>query len=1095
MNTFKAKLLESTQIHSDEETGQVLFTFYRSAPSKQVVYAVLSVLTLGMLNLAASWFVSLYIYLNLQSCGASTATHILVKTPYTVELVQTFIAETSSHESMTLFEHHQVRYSFNGVEFVPVSLNLSLSYKQIITNFSKGYSSIRANDLRMVYGSCQIRVPTKSLLGVIGDQLANPFFIFQAASCVLWYCDEYELYASAILLMTSLSLCANVYELRSNAATLQKLGLYSCEIEVIRDGTSVALTSEELVPGDLFAVPVGLKMPCDAILIGGTATVDESSLTGESVPVVKEALPNELDLFLEEADRHHSLFEGTTILLTRNIHDHKSWAIVTRTGFSTLKGKLMRSILYPKPNKFKFYEDSLKFVAVMALIAFVGFTASIPLQISQGIPTLHIMFRSLDLITVAVPPALPAAMTVGTAFAISRLLRNGIYCLVPPRVNVAGKVSTFVFDKTGTLTEEGVSLVGVQVAKERRFISLCKDPKSLAELSPSFLESLATCHSITRIRKELCGDPLDLTLFAFTDWVLEDTGSEVYDAAIKTIVRPASSPSFDDMFDDEGNLNGMLDLPYELGVLHTFHFNSKVKRIGVIVKNLFDNSTKYYVKGAPEVVLQKCSQSSIPPNINQVINFYAQSGYRIIACAAANVEGLKYSDLPSTSRSELEQGLEFLGLVILQNRLKKSTRQALDDLKRADIKTIMATGDALATAVSVARDCGMLDFQLDIFLGCMDGEVLTWEVCESSNQSLDFCEESQLSTKLESIAPWSSQCNKPFAIALTGRAFQYIVDLVDLNPAQKWLLDDILKYGKVFARLNPDHKTLLVNKLQERGLLVGMCGDGANDCGALKAADIGVSLSKTEASIAGHFTSLEPEVACIPAVLREGRCALATSIQSFKFMALYSMVQFTSVSLLYYAGSNLSDNQYIWIDLLTILPLAIFMSYSKAHSKLSIKQPCASLMSFEVLGSVIVQTVLAAVFQCIVFFAIREQSYYEPIDASDVDESSLSWENSILFMVSNFQYLIICLIFSRGKPFREPLSSNYPLSIAFVGLILLSLHLIISPSDWLLEVLGLHSFPDNFRLFTFTVCLAYAAVASIWDMWAIPRLLRISRLK
>lgn len=116
----------------------------------------------------------------------------------------------------------------------------------------------------------------------------------------------------------------------------------------------------------------------------------------------------------------------------------------------------MRDILYPKPNKFKFYQDSLKFIMVMGVIAVLGFMGTLPFMIEQGYEAWPIIDRSLDLITITVPPALPAAMTVGTVFAINRLKKKKIFCISPPRVNVSGRVNLMVFDKTGTLTEDGL---------------------------------------------------------------------------------------------------------------------------------------------------------------------------------------------------------------------------------------------------------------------------------------------------------------------------------------------------------------------------------------------------------------------------------------------------------------------------------------------------------------------------------------------------------------------------------------------------------------------------------------------------------------
>jgi cation-transporting ATPase 13A2 len=129
---------------------------------------------------------------------------------------------------------------------------------------------------------------------------------------------------------------------------------------------------------------------------------------------------------------------------------------VIRTAFVTSKGNLVRDILYPRPSKFRFYRDSLIFVGIMAILAVVGFCCTLPAMIAQEYSTYEMIDRSLDLITITVPPALPAAMTIGTVFAIYRLKQRKIFCISPPRVNVAGRVNLMVFDKTGTLTEEGL---------------------------------------------------------------------------------------------------------------------------------------------------------------------------------------------------------------------------------------------------------------------------------------------------------------------------------------------------------------------------------------------------------------------------------------------------------------------------------------------------------------------------------------------------------------------------------------------------------------------------------------------------------------
>lgn len=151
-------------------------------------------------------------------------------------------------------------------------------------------------------------------------------------------------------------------------------------------------------------------------------------------------------------------------------------ALVIRTNYVTIKGALVRDILYPKETKFKFYRDSLVFVGAMAIVGIIGFMSTLPALIKMGTDTEDLIDKSLDLITVTVPPALPATMSAGVAFAIHRLKKNKIFCISPPRVNVSGMIQIMVFDKTGTLTEDGLQIYGMRplinglVVKFARFV-------------------------------------------------------------------------------------------------------------------------------------------------------------------------------------------------------------------------------------------------------------------------------------------------------------------------------------------------------------------------------------------------------------------------------------------------------------------------------------------------------------------------------------------------------------------------------------------------------------------------------------------------
>lgn len=171
------------------------------------------------------------------------------------------------------------------------------------------------------------------------------------------------------------------------------------------------------------------------------------------------------------------------------------------------------------------------------------------------------MVRALDLITVVVPPALPATLSIGTSFAISRLRKYGIYCISPSRVNVGGKVNVCCFDKTGTLTEDGLDILGVRGMDRngQRFGELLEDVHDLAlgSAKATFLHALATCHSLKMVEGEAIGDPLDVKMFEFTRWTLEEgrvggtgvikgkSGAIIEQAAlVQTVVRPLGSAQF-----------------------------------------------------------------------------------------------------------------------------------------------------------------------------------------------------------------------------------------------------------------------------------------------------------------------------------------------------------------------------------------------------------------------------------------------------------------------------------------------------------------------------------------------------------------------
>lgn len=291
-------------------------------------------------------------------------------------------------------------------------------------------------------------------------------------------------------------------------------------IENLDFNNPVEMSSTELVPGDLVEIPEYCFMPCDVVLLSGTAVMNESMLTGESVPAIKNPIPHTQDIYNFEKDQKYTLYSGTKVIQTRRIGDQRVFGVVIKTGFMTTKGGLIRDILYPKPNRFSFYKDSLLYLLVFFFMAIIGYCSAIEALKEDDYEADDFVLNFLDLITITVPPILATTMTVGTGFSIMRLKNQKIYCISPPRVNVSGRVNIMVLDKTGTLTEDGLQVLGFRACtikedrgghKEHNFTKFhdssdflklehkqwtdkTEYQKIQSKLETKYLETLALCH-------------------------------------------------------------------------------------------------------------------------------------------------------------------------------------------------------------------------------------------------------------------------------------------------------------------------------------------------------------------------------------------------------------------------------------------------------------------------------------------------------------------------------------------------------------------------------------------------------------------------
>ncbi|XP_072143507.1 polyamine-transporting ATPase 13A3-like isoform X2 [Dermacentor andersoni] len=955
------------------------------------LYRVLCALTLGLLPLVTSWKPEWYVQITCTTCQLSHATVLVVKDSHsrlTITEVKThplsnrrmsfsssyqrrkrtFASEVDVH--LRYFIHQHLRFVWNLQEsrFTRLSgLDRGLKCADLLERF-QGYSKEEQEEQSVLYGRNSMELEVKSIAALLLEKVLHPFYVFQIASIIVWLLDLYYFYAGCIIAFSVTSITLALLEARKQMLHLASLVSRTNEgtALVVRASNEVdEVPSTCLVPGDIICLPTsGCLMTCDAVLTAGNCLVNESLLT----------------------------------------------------GFSTAKGSLVRSILFAQPAPLRFYRDAILFVLLLFAVASIGMAYTLYLYIIRQVSLRETVLRALDIVTIAVPPALPAAMTVASVYAQKRLRRASIYCVSPHRINIAGNIDVVCFDKTGTLTDEGLDLWGILLAKQKTFETPIGDPCEIPARSPMVI-AMATCHTLTSVDGELVGDPLDLTMFRSTRWVMEEPATDgiQYDVLTPTVIKPRldmEKTNLQEGLFELPQADPCYEVPFEVGIIRQFPFSSSLQRMSVVCRTLGSRHMELYAKGAPEVIQALCVPETVPAEYFEVLRGYTLEGFRVVAVAYRRLQKMTWHHVQRVDRLQVENDLTFLGFLIMQNMLKPEATPVIGTLHGARIRCLMVTGDHLMTALSVARDCEMI-------YGLARVTILTASADrQCSTAAVDFNELFSDSTKHFKIPTAACERTEAVQFAVDGHSFSV------LRSHFPDVYEKLLVNGVVFARMTPQQKVELVEDLQSIGYAVAMCGDGANDCGALKAADVGISLSEAEASVAAPFTSRLPSVACVPTLIREGRCALATSFSMFQFISLYSVIQFLSVILLYNVQTNFSDPMFLYVDLFVITSLAITMSYAEPCAELSVARPSRSLLTAANLSSLLLQLLLVVLSQVGLLQVLQSQSWYEYPSHDPEEDVYDYWDVVTLFFLTCYQYVVTALVFTRGPPFQRPFWTN-----------------------------------------------------------------------
>lgn len=684
---------------------------------------------------------------------------------------------------------------------------------------------------------------------------------------------------------------------------------------MVRNGGYISrVKADELVPGDIVTVAVGDRIPADCRVISiesNSFAVDQAVLTGESESVGKRCTTVVEDKKAVLQDQVNMLFSGTTVVTGR------AKAVVALTGSSTAIGDIHESITAqisePTPLKQKLNDFGDSLAKVITVICILVWLINIPNfnDPSHGSWTkgaIYYLKIAVSLGVAAIPEGLAVVITTCLALGTRKMAAKNAVVRSLPSVETLGSCSVICSDKTGTLTTNQMSVSKV--------LYLNEDGSGLAELDvegttfaprgavrfngqvvQDLYRSSATIRQMTEVTA-LCNDAqlaYDSRTATFS------SVGEPTEGALRVLTEKIGPCAPADTH--PGDCVHYASTHYEkiLPRLATYEFSRDRKSMSVLVGT--GKAQKLLVKGAPESVIDRCTyallgsdgkkvplSAKISDRLLKEVVHYGNRGLRVIALAS--IDDVSNNPLLRSAKSteqyaQLEQNMTFLGMVGMLDPPREEVPQAIQRCKDAGIRVIVITGDNRNTAESICRQIGVFG----------DHEDLTGK-------------------------------------SYTGREFDELAPVEQLEAAKR---------ASLFSRVEPGHKSKLVDLLQSLGQVVAMTGDGVNDAPALKKADIGVAMgSGTDVSkLAADMVLADSNFATIEVAIEEGRSIYNNTQQFIRYLISSNIGEVVSIFLTAALGmpEALIPVQLLWVNLVTDGLPATALSFNPPDNDIMKRRP------------------------------------------------------------------------------------------------------------------------------------------------------------
>jgi len=768
-----------------------------------------------------------------------------------------------SGKTVLWFTSHKRKYEIVRGEICKIQMPKNLTVREYTS--SQGYTRMKdVESAEERFGPNKFEIPMPTFKDLYVKQLLSPMSVFQVFCVGLWLLDSAWKYALFGLFSVFGFEATSVVTRLKNIQMIRGMSNTPQEIFTYRFGKWIKISTENLLPGDLISVKrlptsSGDVVPCDCVILSGSAVINEATLTGESVPQMKEALSGDAStlgrkLNIKGGDKISVLYGGTTILqLTPGTTTSSSsgegkrdatpddgcLCYVLRTGFSSSQGKLVRMIELSSSGSTSSNKDFLResLLMICLLLVFAVFASSYVLRkgFEAGNRTRYeLLIHCILIVTSVVPPDLPMQLAIAVNASIIHLVRKNVFCTEPFRVPLAGKIDSCFFDKTGTITTDKLEATGVVPAGG---VSDQSSPLDMADAPLECCRVIGGCHSLLQVEGKILGDPIEAAALKAIGWDY-DQGSQ------------RSFPSAEsERWGGES-----------VRIVQRYHFSSKLQRMSTIAEVRCSSSSQknryaVFTKGSPEMIATLLGGPK-PRGYDMTYQRLARKGMRVIALAYRNVSHLPGEDKPvedsdtescheqlkKATRQWAESDLVFAGFVAFRCLMRKDSKEIIGQLQKSNHHVAMITGDNVLTALHVACEVGLTNANREkvAILEKMEHEpYLQWINASTEAAIRDF-----------DVAGVGKMKGEGYDLCVSGKALQRCFELYSGDEVGL-----VLDSFNIFARMTPEGKEKVLSLLNARKKTTLMCGDGANDVGALRQAHVGVALLSGFGSLNADKTS------------------------------------------------------------------------------------------------------------------------------------------------------------------------------------------------------------------------------------------------